>query len=81
MGVDSRGTTITIRKHLEPEERPTIEQLIEWNMLGRKEADLLSRLIIEEKKNSGFRWPYIGWENHFGPMPFSWLYQKMSESV
>ena len=60
MGVDSRGTTITIRKHLEPEERPTIERLIEWNMLGRKEADLLSRLIIEEKKNCVFAGPTSG---------------------
>lgn len=60
MGVDSRGTTITIRKHLEPEERPSLPQLIEWGMLTAQQAELLYRLIIEEKKNCVFAGPTSG---------------------
>src|SRR6218665_2883595 len=60
IGVDSRGTTITIRKHLEPQERPTKDVLIEWGMLRRDQADLLTRLIIEDKKNCVFAGPTSG---------------------
>lgn len=59
-GVDARGTTITIRKHLEPENRPTLSQLIEWGMLNLEQAELLTRLIIEEKQNCVFAGPTSG---------------------
>lgn len=59
-GVDSRGTTITIRKHLEPEERPTLDQLIDWGMLKREQAELLTRLVIQEKRNCVFAGPTSG---------------------
>lgn len=60
MGVDSRGTTITIRKHLEPEERPSLEQLIDWKMLTLEQSQLLHRLIVDEKKNCVFAGPTSG---------------------
>lgn len=59
-GVDSRGTTITIRKHLEPEMRPTLAQLIEWGMLLQPQADLLTDLVIHQKKNCVFAGPTSG---------------------
>ena len=60
MGVDSRGTTITIRKHLEPENRPTLSQLIAWKMLSIEQAELLTKLIVDEKKNCVFAGPTSG---------------------
>jgi pilus assembly protein CpaF len=54
MPVDSRGTTLCIRKHLPPENRPSLEQLVAWQMLSPAQAGLLERLIIVEKKNAVF---------------------------
>jgi len=59
-GVDARGTTLAIRKHLDPEERPTLEQLIEWGMLSRDTADLLVRKIVVERQNCVFAGPTSG---------------------
>lgn len=52
--VDSRGTTLCIRKHLAPTNRPSLEQLVAWQMLSQEQAALLERLIIVEKKNAVF---------------------------
>jgi pilus assembly protein CpaF len=52
--VESRGTTLCIRKHLEPESRPNLEQLISWEMLTQQQADVLLDLIIQQKKNAVF---------------------------
>lgn len=54
MPVDARGTTLCIRKHLDPAERPSLEQLVDWKMLTQDQSDLLVTLIIEEKKNAVF---------------------------
>lgn len=54
MPVDARGTTLCIRKHLDPGERPSLEQLIEWKMLSQVQADLLVDLVIVQKKNAMF---------------------------
>lgn len=59
-GVDSRGTTLTIRKHLEPEMRPTLDQLVEWKMLTAEQGELLTDLIINQKKNCVFAGPTSG---------------------
>lgn len=59
-GVDSRGTTLAIRKHLDPEERPTLDQLIDWQMLSRETADLLVRKIVHERQNCVFAGPTSG---------------------
>lgn len=59
-GVDSRGTTITIRKHLEPEMRPTLDQLVQWDMLTVEQGELLTDLIINQKKNCVFAGPTSG---------------------
>jgi pilus assembly protein CpaF len=39
VGID--GSFLTIRKHLAPEKRPTLKQLIEWEALTQKQADLI----------------------------------------
>lgn len=52
--LDSRGTTLCIRKHMEPTKRPTLEQLIEWQMLTTEQSDTLCELIIVQKKNAVF---------------------------
>lgn len=54
MPVETRGTTLCIRKHLEPESRPSLEQLISWQMLTQEQADVLLDLIIKQKKNAVF---------------------------
>lgn len=54
MPVDPRGTTLCIRKHLDPESRPSLEQLVEWKMLTQEQADLLVKLVIVDKKNAVF---------------------------
>lgn len=54
MPIDERGTTLCIRKHLNPDKRPSLEQLVAWNMLSQEKADLLIRLIITEKNNAVF---------------------------
>lgn len=59
-GVDSRGTTLAIRKHLEPEERPSLDQLVEWQMLSRELADLLVEKIVHERLNCVFAGPTSG---------------------
>ena len=52
--IESRGTTLCIRKHLEPESRPSLEQLIEWEMLSKHQAETLIELIIVQRKNAVF---------------------------
>ena len=52
--IDPRGTTLCIRKHMEPTKRPSLEQLIEWQMLTTKQSDKLCELIITQKKNGVF---------------------------
>lgn len=59
-GTDSRGTTLAIRKHLDPEERPSLDQLIEWGMLSKDVSDLLVRKIIHERQNCVFAGPTSG---------------------
>ena len=58
--IDARGTTLCIRKHQDPERRPSLEMLVEWKMLTQQQADLLVRLIIVEKKNAVFIGPTSG---------------------
>ena len=60
MPIDERGTTLCIRKHLDPDKRPSLEQLVEWKMLTAEQAELLVRLIIVEKKNAVFLGPTSG---------------------
>lgn len=59
-GVDALGTTLAIRKHLPPESRPTLDNLIEWGMLDRKTADILIDLIIVKRLNCIFAGPTSG---------------------
>lgn len=59
-GVDSRGTTLAIRKHLDPEERPSLEQLIDWGMLSKETAEFLVRRVIHERQNCVFAGPTSG---------------------
>lgn len=59
-GVDDRGTTITIRKHQDPESRPTIDHLISWGMLDKPLADELINLVISKKMNCIFAGPTSG---------------------
>jgi len=59
-GVDDRGTTLTIRKHLPPESRPTLENLIAWEMLDEVTAQKLIDLIIVQRMNCIFAGPTSG---------------------
>jgi Flp pilus assembly CpaF family ATPase len=59
-GVDSDGTTLTIRKHLDPLERPDLNQLIEWDMLSHDLAETLVDLIIHKRLNCVFAGPTSG---------------------
>jgi Flp pilus assembly CpaF family ATPase len=59
-GVDARGTTLAIRKHLEPEDRPTLNQLVEWQMLSEELAEKLVDLIIHQRLNCVFAGPTSG---------------------
>ncbi|WP_234265124.1 ATPase, T2SS/T4P/T4SS family [Hydrogenophaga sp. NFH-34] len=59
-GVDSAGTTLTIRKHLDPEERPDLAQLIDWGMLSHELAEKLVDLIIHQRLNCVFAGPTSG---------------------
>ena len=52
--IDERGTTLCIRKHLDPANRPSLEQLISWSMLSQAQSDLLLDLIIVKKRNAVF---------------------------
>lgn len=58
--IDERGTTLCIRKHQDPEKRPSLEKLVAWKMLTQKQADLLVQLIIVDKKNAVFLGPTSG---------------------
>lgn len=60
MPIDERGTTLCIRKHQDPERRPSLEQLVEWGMLTQIQADLLVKLIIKDKQNAVFIGPTSG---------------------
>lgn len=59
-GVDSSGTTLTIRKHQPPESRPTLAQLVEWGMMSEDLASTLVRCIIHERMNCVFAGPTSG---------------------
>lgn len=59
-GVDDRGTTLTIRKHLPPESRPTLENLIAFGMLDKATAEMLIDLIIVQRMNCIFAGPTSG---------------------
>lgn len=59
-GVDARGTSITIRKHREHNERPTMDQLIQWGMLTAEQADKIVNLVVSERKNCIFAGPTSG---------------------
>jgi Flp pilus assembly CpaF family ATPase len=52
MPIESRGTTLCIRKHLDPESRPTLENLVEWGSVDQWQADFLIQKIINEKLNA-----------------------------
>lgn len=60
IGVDGTGTTLTVRKHLPPELRPTLSQLVEWGMLSDELAATLIRLVIDERMNCVFAGPTSG---------------------
>lgn len=46
------GSFMSIRKHRDKDERPTLEQLInDWKALTQDEADLLVDMIVNQKKN------------------------------
>lgn len=59
-GVDPSGTTLAIRKHRAPEDRPTLSQLVDWGMLSQENADLLVRLIVDDHLNCIFAGPTSG---------------------
>ena len=59
-GVDSSGTTLTIRKHLDPEERPDLAQLVKWGMISNELAEVLVDLIINKRMNCVFAGPTSG---------------------
>lgn len=59
-GVDSTGTTLTIRKHLDPEERPDLKQLVAWGMLSDELAALLIEYIVHRRMNCVFAGPTSG---------------------
>lgn len=48
------GTTLCIRKHLDPEERPTLEQLVAAGAMDLRMADYLSECILHGGKNAVF---------------------------
>ena len=41
------GSHLNIRKHLSPEKRPTLEQLIEWKALTHEQSDIVLQHYIE----------------------------------
>ncbi len=53
-GVDPIGTVLSVRKHPDPGRRPTLEQLVEGNMLTKKQADTLLDLIVNKELNAIF---------------------------
>lgn len=59
-GVDNTGTTLTVRKHLDPEERPDLDQLIAWGMLSNELAETLVDLIVHKRLNCVFAGPTSG---------------------
>lgn len=53
-GVDPLGTALSVRKHLDPSRRPTLEQLVAGGMLTEKQAQTLLDLIIHQELNAIF---------------------------
>lgn len=45
------GAFITIRKHSNSSERPTLEQLVQWDMLTQEQSAKLENLVLHEPKN------------------------------
>ncbi|MGT2460247.1 CpaF family protein (plasmid) [Cupriavidus basilensis] len=45
------GSTFSIRKHVPPEKRPTLEQLVARETLTKTQADLVTDLFIHQGKN------------------------------
>jgi pilus assembly protein CpaF len=46
-----QGSFFTIRKHLPPELRPTLETLVEWGMCTTQQADTMVELVIKKHRN------------------------------
>lgn len=49
VGVEENGTTLCVRKHMPSSERPTLEQLIDRQMLSIEEARILIDLIVKKR--------------------------------
>lgn len=47
----NESSFLVFRKHQDPASRPSIEQLVEWNMLTTEQAEILTYLFISQKKN------------------------------
>ncbi|MCU6502333.1 Flp pilus assembly complex ATPase component TadA [Rugamonas sp. A1-17] len=45
------GSFISIRKHSDKSERPSMENLIAWNMLTQEQAERLEDLVLNQRKN------------------------------
>lgn len=50
-GISPNGSFLTIRKHQDSADRPTLDKLVEWGAITREQADLLAQLVLVEKKN------------------------------
>jgi pilus assembly protein CpaF len=50
-GVSPEGAMISIRKHSDKSERPTLENLTDWNMLTPAQASKLEDFIVHQRKN------------------------------
>ena len=53
-GVDPIGTVLSVRKHPDPNHRPSLEQLVDGRMLTQAQADTLVELIINKELNAIF---------------------------
>lgn len=49
--VSPAGSFFSIRKHQDPQDRPTLADLIQMEALTQQQADTIRRLVIEERKN------------------------------
>ena len=53
-GVDPAGTALSVRKHLDPAQRPGLELLVASGMLTANQAELLVDLIVYQERNAIF---------------------------
>lgn len=51
MPVSPAGSFMTIRKHQDGKDRPSLEKLVEWGMITEKQGELLVDLIIHQRLN------------------------------